>query len=38
MVWCNSAEVKFKERGNEICIEWIGLSMYGDRYKFVTVE
>ena len=32
MVWCNSGEVRFKERGNAMCIEWLGLSMYGDRY------
>ena len=32
VVWCNSGEVRFKERGNSICIEWLGLSMYGDKY------
>ena len=32
VAWCNSGEVRFKERGNAICIEWLGLSMYGDRY------
>ena len=32
VVWCNSGEVRFKERGNGICIEWLGLLMYGDRY------
>ena len=32
MVWCNSGEVRFKEREKAICIEWLGLSMYGDRY------
>ena len=32
VVWCNSGEVRLKERGNAICIEWLGLSMYGDRY------
>ena len=34
MVCCNSGEVRFKEQGNAICIEWLGLSMYGDRYYF----
>ena len=28
VVWCNSGDVMFKEQGNE----WLGLSMYGDRY------
>ena len=32
VVWCNSGEVRLKERGNAICIEWLGLSMYGGRY------
>ena len=32
VVWCNSGEVRFKERGNAICIERMGLSMHGDRY------
>ena len=32
VVWCNNDEVRFKERGNAICIEWLGLWMYGDRY------
>ena len=32
VVWCNSGEVRFKERRNAICIEWLGLSMYGDSY------
>ena len=32
VVWCNSGEVRFKKRGNAICIEWLGLLMYGDRY------
>ena len=32
VVWCNSGKVRFKERGNAICIEWLGLSMYGDMY------
>ena len=32
VVCCNSGEVRFKERGNAICIECLGLSMYGDRY------
>ena len=30
VVWCDS--LRFKERGNIIYIEWLGLSMYGDRY------
>ena len=32
VVWCNSGEVRIKEQGNAICNEWLGLSMYGDRY------
>ena len=32
VVWCNSGEVRFKERGNAICVEWLGLSLYGHRY------
>ena len=32
VVWCNSGEVRFKEQGNAICIEWLGFLMYGDRY------
>ena len=32
VVWCNSGEVRLKEQGNVICIEWLGLSIYGDRY------
>ena len=32
VVWCNSGEVRFRGKGNAACLEWLGLSMYGDRY------
>ena len=32
VVWCNSGEARFKTRGNAICIEWLGVSIYGDRH------